>query len=307
MNRVMFVFAIALAMGLTIAADAGVPEPDVRLHGLVRLGGVAVEPGRDVTIEARVDGVANPIGRHSFISLDCNSNGILDEEEDPADILAECSRYLLKLRMEAVVSGEPNVDNAARVGDTVDIFVIDAEDLSCDGAEAGASCTDDTDCTGVSCLPRQRLMAKIEMLETGVIRELNLGFCNNGGFDLNLGMITSRLFVDETATGTGDGSSWANAATHLSAALNARICIGPLVSEVWVAGGEFFPTNQTNPADPRSVSFVIPDALKVYGGFAGTESVLEERVLGVSVSILTGDSGIPGNEGDNAYHVVTAD
>ena len=45
--------------------------------------------------------------------------------------------------------------------------------------------------------------------------------------------------------------------------------------------------------------------MKVYGGFAGTETLLTDRNLTGNKTILSGDIGAADNSGDNVYHVVT--
>ena len=48
--------------------------------------------------------------------------------------------------------------------------------------------------------------------------------------------------------------------------------------------------------------------MKIYGGFVGAESSLNQRDWVAHPTILSGDLGSPANEypPDNAYHVVTA-
>ena len=42
------------------------------------------------------------------------------------------------------------------------------------------------------------------------------------------------MFVKADATGSGDGSSWANAYTDFNAALAAAVASGGTVSEIWL-------------------------------------------------------------------------
>ena len=65
--------------------------------------------------------------------------------------------------------------------------------------------------------------------------------------------------------GTGDGSSWANAAGDLQAAIDA----GNLGDEIWVAKGIYIV--------PTDTSFTLKSGVSLYGGFAGTESSKDER------------------------------
>ena len=116
------------------------------------------------------------------------------------------------------------------------------------------------------------------------------------------------LFVDHTATGANDGSSWANAFTTLEAAL-------PLATTdkaIWVAQGTYIPT--TTNADPRKATYLIPANAKVYGGFNGTETDFSQRDPKNNITVLSGDLNGDDNgvviptettRQDNAYHVIS--
>ncbi len=74
---------------------------------------------------------------------------------------------------------------------------------------------------------------------------------------------------------------------------------------IWVAKGTYKPTVATVPANPRTKTFTLKKGVNVYGGFAGTETLLGQRKPSVNVTILSGELGAAG-KADNAYHVVTA-
>jgi hypothetical protein len=110
------------------------------------------------------------------------------------------------------------------------------------------------------------------------------------------------LFVDADAAPGGDGASWATAFSDLATALRAAAA----GDSVWVAEGLYLPDGGTG--DP-ALSFEIPAGVSVFGGFAGTEASLAQRVLGPRPTILSGDlegdDGLPGGDDvDNAHHVV---
>jgi uncharacterized repeat protein (TIGR01451 family)/CSLREA domain-containing protein len=112
-----------------------------------------------------------------------------------------------------------------------------------------------------------------------------------------------NLFVDQNATGANDGRSWPNAFTDLQTGLTiARYCG---ISEIWVAAGTYNPTLQTDPADPRSATFQLVSGVALYGGFAATETLRNQRDWQNNVTTLSGDIGQAGYRGDNSYHVVT--
>jgi predicted outer membrane repeat protein len=107
------------------------------------------------------------------------------------------------------------------------------------------------------------------------------------------------IYVNAAATGGNSGTSWTNAFTDLQAALNAAPLLG---DEIWVAAGTYKPTTTTD----RTATFTLKNQVKVYGGFAGTETTLEQRNITNNVTTLSGDIGGTTNAQDNVYHVVTA-
>lgn len=102
-------------------------------------------------------------------------------------------------------------------------------------------------------------------------------------------------YIKPVASGDGSGSSWANASANLKAMMDTA----PANSQVWVAAGTYYPTISVT---DRNASFVMKNQVAVYGGFAGTETALAQRSGGAS--ILSGNIGDPGNNGDNSYHVI---
>jgi predicted outer membrane repeat protein len=119
------------------------------------------------------------------------------------------------------------------------------------------------------------------------------------------GMANAQLvrYVKPTATGTGDGLTWANATANLQAMITASAS----GDEVWVAAGTYLPTTLAGDGtDLRDVAFVMKSGVKIYGGFIGTETLLSARNATTNVTILSGDIGTPNVVTDNAFHVVIA-
>ena len=106
----------------------------------------------------------------------------------------------------------------------------------------------------------------------------------------------SRFYVDCDATGANDGSSWSDAFTDLTE------CLVPQ-AEIWVAAGTYYPTSSTD----RFKTFAVRTQSKLYGGFTGTESSLDQRDPLTNITILSGNIGSSSVDTDNSYHVVVMD
>lgn len=78
--------------------------------------------------------------------------------------------------------------------------------------------------------------------------------------------------------GSGDGSSWASAAS-LHAALADVAC-----TEIWLQQGVYRPSTSD-----ANISFAINRPVQVYGGFAGTETALAQRSTNNRLTVLSGD------------------
>ncbi len=114
---------------------------------------------------------------------------------------------------------------------------------------------------------------------------------------LSLLASAATCYVNTAAPG-GNGTSWAAAYTDLQLALTNAAC-----TPIWVARGTYKPTATAD----RTISFNIRPGVAVYGGFAGTEAALTDRVTAVNPTILSGDIGVAGDNSDNSYHVVALD
>lgn len=124
-------------------------------------------------------------------------------------------------------------------------------------------------------------------------------------------------YVSSRATDTGDGSSWANATT-LTKALDKAVA----GDQIWVQGFDTL-TGDNLYVAPKE-GFAVKSGVQLYGGFAGTESRLSQRVtLGKPYqlkyrSVLSGDIQkndtvgsvdlifpANGTRSDNATHVLS--
>ena len=135
-------------------------------------------------------------------------------------------------------------------------------------------------------------------------------------YEGNLFGQTTR-YVAPTSSGTADGSSWTNASADLQAIINTSVS----GDQVWVAAGTYKPNRKATAltvivANDRDNAFVLKENVKVYGHFAGNETLLSQRNLAnaANTTILSGDfsnndtynaNGVPtGGNTENAYHVV---
>ena len=124
------------------------------------------------------------------------------------------------------------------------------------------------------------------------------------------------IYVDVSSScASGCGGSWANAYPKLQDDLAAAAS----GDQIWVAKGVYYPDEGAGQTDnARASTFTLQNGVALYGGFAGTETALNQRDLAANVTVLSGD--IDGNDttdangvvtntaninGSNAYHVVT--
>ena len=106
----------------------------------------------------------------------------------------------------------------------------------------------------------------------------------------SLSLSAQTIYVNSKATGTNDGTSWANAYTKLEPALAAAANS----TEIWVAAGVYKP----DPASSTTASYSMKKAAKLYGGFKGTETALSQR---------SGDKQTGAKMEDKAARVLASD
>jgi autotransporter-associated beta strand protein len=126
----------------------------------------------------------------------------------------------------------------------------------------------------------------------------------------------SRLYVDQNVINRGPGCEigqcWSSAFTNLQDAL----VIAGDGTEIWVAQGVYYP--DVSGGDPEA-TFTLNSGVKLYGGFNGTESVLNQRDPSTYLTIISGDlddddtnkiNGVTTHYNDlvgiNSYHLFTS-
>jgi len=128
----------------------------------------------------------------------------------------------------------------------------------------------------------------------------------------------TRRYVKTTASGTGDGSSWANASNDIQAMINAS----QGSDSVWIAAGVYVPlydgAGNSNPSNIRHKIFYMKSGVRIFGGFAGTETTFNQRNFKTNKTIFSGDAdnndtNTDGNfisenytdiQGNNSYHIL---
>jgi len=119
-----------------------------------------------------------------------------------------------------------------------------------------------------------------------------------GGLNFNA---TAPIYVDLTASGANNGTSWSDAFIDLSSALAAASAGDTL----WVAAGAYYP-DSISPHNP-SATFTLPAGVSLLGGFNATETNSVQADPLVNLTLLSGDNNRNGASdiGTDAYHVIT--
>jgi hypothetical protein len=110
-------------------------------------------------------------------------------------------------------------------------------------------------------------------------------------------------YVKPNSSGSGDGSSWANATNDLQTAINSLSATG---GQVWMTSGLYKPTVPAgfNGFDSR---FTLTDGIAIYGGFTGNETTLSDRIESHPASTtLSGNVGDPASRDDNSQYILYA-
>ena len=121
------------------------------------------------------------------------------------------------------------------------------------------------------------------------------------------------FYVAADGSETASGVDWANATT-LQAALDKRIFSR---DSLFLKAGVYTPTAKNSAGatvnDARDATYVLPDGIKIYGGFAGTETEAAgremSRIHSTNATIIEGDRGTmrtetDKNNGDNVKRLL---
>lgn len=130
------------------------------------------------------------------------------------------------------------------------------------------------------------------------------------GYPVGFGPVSNNIkYVDASkADDSGNGLSWASAKKTLQAAIDISVS----GDQIWIKTGTYIPTVAAGGSGTRYKTFTLKDGLAIYGGFAGTETNLTQRVVKNNPTILSGD--LNGDDDytanpwtnitENVYHVI---
>jgi len=113
--------------------------------------------------------------------------------------------------------------------------------------------------------------------------------------------VGSRVYVDNSKSVSGDGSSWQTAYSDLQTGIdyaNASYENTNEEVEVWVKEGTYVP------GESRDDHFILRSGVSVYGGFDGLETSFSERDYETNTTVLSGEIGDVEDDTDNCYHVL---
>jgi len=110
---------------------------------------------------------------------------------------------------------------------------------------------------------------------------------NKRTYIVNLKELQSTVFVNASATGLNDGTSWENAFVNLKDACD-LVALVPedMPKEVWIAKGTYKPKGTTS-----SDYFPLVSSTSYIGGFAGYETNKNQRNPSANPVIISGNSG----------------
>ncbi|MBI1224704.1 MAG: T9SS type A sorting domain-containing protein [Bacteroidetes bacterium] len=101
--------------------------------------------------------------------------------------------------------------------------------------------------------------------------------------------------------GTGNGTSWADAAGNLKAVLDNASAN----TQVWVKEGTYYPTTCSNCVfNDRNQYFHLKNGVKLFGGFGGFETNISQRNIPAHPTFLSGDINQDGVLNDNSFTVI---
>jgi len=126
-----------------------------------------------------------------------------------------------------------------------------------------------------------------------------------GNYNISISSVATGpntvVYVDQSATGNNDGTTWTDAYTDLQDALANMSDCG---NEIWIADGTYY---TAAPGAGRSATFNLNKNVAIYGGFAGGETDFSSRDVSSNFAMLSGDIDNDGSWANNSFHTVKVD
>ena len=107
------------------------------------------------------------------------------------------------------------------------------------------------------------------------------------------------IYVNKSAVGANDGSSWQDAFVNLQDAFDKAI----YRDEIWVAQAKYYPTKKIGGQTERHKAFAMQAGVKIYGGFIGNETQVSQAKPEINITTLSGNIGDESVKTDNCFHV----
>jgi hypothetical protein len=265
-------------------------------------GGMYSEGGSPVLINCTISGNTDIVGGGGIYNASSspklrntivygNSSGIFNSDSSP-DI-----RYSL-------IQGINNTDNGNISGDTDPLFVDAAN-----GNYRLRACSPVVN-KGSNDYYREIRGQSPDLSHVKTDLEGQARFYNNGMVDIGayeyqgVSPTTSTIHVDASVATPGNGESWATAIPSLAEAIRVadKSCVS--INKILVAEGTYYPEYKAgNGTSERHKAFTITrKGLELLGGYpAGGNGA---RNPDAHPTIMSGDLGTPGDNSDNAYHVL---
>ncbi len=259
------------------------------------------------------------LGAYEFV-VDCNDNGISDETDISSGGSLDCDASGVPDECEAPndcnMNGACDADDVAGGGsaDCNGNSVPDECETDCNNNgepdECDVSSGRSSDCNADG-IPDECISGVLDCNGNGEIDACEVAAGQVPDVNGNGVPDTCEpevLFVSQGASGADNGTSWEDAFSDLQAALAVARDSAGAVEQIWVAAGVYTPAGPDG--DPQA-TFDIPNAVKIFGGFAGGETSLQQRDIVANATILSGDLNGDDAGGfgdltrfDNAFHVV---
>ncbi len=139
----------------------------------------------------------------------------------------------------------------------------------------------------------------------GEARFYNNGIVDMGAYEYRgVSPTTSTIHVDASVATPGNGESWATAISSLAEAIRVahESCVS--IDKILVAEGTYYPEYKagSGPSERHKAFSITRKGLELLGGYPSGGNGTRDPDL--HPTIMSGDLGTPGDNSDNAYHVL---